>query len=128
MRDLFYQVDLRSEDLLFLCSVDNSHAIFKGDRRLFVTRFTALEQFEILFKRAYLVELVLHKYQDLHVAAEDILFVVEVDRLSQEDAPARLDPAKLTRLKEAFLARGAQEAHDHLTDLVLLETHCLRLA
>ena len=61
MRDLFDDVDLRSEDLLFLCSVDNSHAIFKGDRRLFVVRFTALEQFEILFERASLVEIVLYK-------------------------------------------------------------------
>ena len=61
MRDLFDDVDLRSEDLFFLCSVDNSHAIFKGDRRLFVVWFTALEQFEILFERASLVEIVLYK-------------------------------------------------------------------
>ena len=58
---------------------------------MIVAQFTTLEQLEILFERANLVELFLYKHKDLHVAAEDILLVGEVDGLSQEDAFAWLD-------------------------------------
>ena len=46
--------------------------------------------------------------------------------MSQENAFARIDLAK-SSLKEALLARLAQEAHNQLTDLVLFETNGQRV-
>ena len=111
--DLLDQVDLRTEDLLLLSSVDDCHAQFKTDGRKIVARLASRKQLHVLLQGGDLGEGVGDIIADLQVVAEDVLFVEQVDRPGEEDAPLRRPLPLFFRLRlevEALLAEGAEAA------------------